>query len=181
MRPSPYYATVLAVIRHFFFLCGRLAPSCGSCSTLFSCGAVGTVASHHIMTTNQQWKSLQCPETRTAPLPQTAPCRRPCLSMWFVGADSPCMYREVGPQRVPQLVKQLLSRGTVVGYHAQMTMSGRVPTGIAADGGASPRVVRAPLATAFFFLILHGHLFSAFASTRRPATLVAMRCHAQAS
>ena len=136
MRPSPYYATVLAVIRHFFFLCGRHAPSCGSCGTLFSCGAVGTVASHHIMTTNQQWKSLQCSETLTACLPQTAPCRRPCLSMWFVDADSPGMYRQVGPQPVPQLVKQFCSRGTVVGYHAQMTMSGRVPTGIAADGGA---------------------------------------------
>ena len=50
MRPSPYYATVLAVIRHFFFLCGTHASSCGSCGTLFSCG-----------TTNQQWlSSLQC-------------------------------------------------------------------------------------------------------------------------
>ena len=111
MRQSPYYATVLAVIRHFFFLCGRLAPSCGSCSTLFSCGAVGTVASHHIMTANQQWKSLQCTETLTACLPQTAPCRRPCLSMWFVDADSPGMYRQVGPQPVPQLVKQLFFEG----------------------------------------------------------------------
>ena len=86
-------------------------------------------------TLNQQWKSLQCSETLTACLPQTAPCRRPCLSMWFVDADSPGMYRQVGPQPVPQLVKQFCSRGTVVGYHAQMTKSGRAQTRIAAYGG----------------------------------------------
>ena len=60
-------------------LCGRHAPPCGSCRTLFSSGTVGAVASHHIMTTNQQWKSLQYSETLTACLLQTAPCRRPCL------------------------------------------------------------------------------------------------------
>ena len=176
MRPSPYYATVLAVIRHFFFLCGRHAPSCGSCGTLFSCGTVGTVASHHIMTTNQQWKSLQCSETLTACLPQTAPCRRPCLSMWFVDADSPGMYRQVGPQPVPQLVKQFCSRGTVVGYHAQMTMSGRVPTGIAADGGALSMCGQgAPCHSSYFNLAWPP--FFAFAGMRPPAILAAMPRH----
>ena len=99
-----------------------------------------------------------------------------CLSGLFVDADSPGMYRQVGPQPVPQLVKQFCSRGTVVGYHAQMTMSGRVPTGIAADGGASPCVVRAPLATAFFSNLAWPPFF-AFASMRPPATLAAMPRH----
>ena len=46
-------------------LCGRDAPPCGSCRALFSSGTVGAVASHHIMTANQQCKSLQYSATNT--------------------------------------------------------------------------------------------------------------------
>ena len=99
------------------------------------------------------------------------------LSMWFVDADSPGMYRQVGPQPVPQLVKQLFSTGTVVGYHAQVAMSGRVPTGIAADGGALSMCSQgAPCHS--IFLVLHGHLCFCIC---RHAAACDLGCHAQAS
>ena len=96
--------------------------------------------------------------------------------MWFVDADSPGMCRQVGPQPVPQLVQQLFSTGTVVGYHAQMTMSGRVPTGIAADGGALSMCGQgAPCHSSDFNLAWPP--FLAFAGMRPPATLAALPRH----
>ena len=95
------------------------------------------------------------------------------ISMWFADADSPGMYRQVRPQPVPQLVKQFCSRGTVVDCHAQMTMSRRVPTGIAGDGGALCMCSEGAPCHGIFW----GFCMATFAGMRLPAILAAMPRH----